>query len=671
MSKYSNLDYDQVLIGAVSKIKSALPAISSVLMVIFLSFLNLSTSQPPRIRKHGQFQRLAGRDIATKSASTVKYMIRMTSAATPCSGADCAVATHVPMNLDCADANGTAYMEVPEMDKYTIICNIDFPAQNIYPFVLAGSFEECLSECEKFNNQSTGAHCAGFVFAPERVNDADDCYLKSSLNQPGPATISLVGATLAVPALKTAGTTTGTSVTPLPTTYASPITTMHKVQLRTPKIGSTQLLGASTDSPTKRYVQHALAVPEKLASNLLVPGVNIDLITNYPLAGDTGSWSSTSSPIGLSFAEMSEAPLLSRDGGKGGCINGTHVFIFCDTATFQNRTMNGFVSSSVAVDNTLNARNEKAVSLVDQPGEWQDNVGRMRGFAPMTTGEEAFNIQLSGQGYRYAVWPESSLIPLNNSHALIYASLVYDDVDMSTQAANFTTLGNTLLVVSIDPVYGPGAERVVKQLFQEDQVAWGSLGGVRSWGNSGIGGMDGMVYLFGQIGSGVLVARTSPFGIADPSTYSYWDGASWASDMLSSDATSYLLDEPVMDLDMFYSPYHGTFIMVYLTPAADNTFYFRCLKSDTAIIPPYSGGTGDYVENIVTNPWSSEQVLYKAAAPPEAYIYAGGVHAGYFGNDDITNGGTKMLISWTQHTGQDATSPATGYSHMTVVITLH
>jgi hypothetical protein len=648
---------------------AAIPAASLMLIATILSFLNLCAGKPLLIHKHRRFHGLAGRDVATAASSTTIYYASATAAATPCSGADCTAATPVSINLNCGAANGTTYTKVPEMDNYTMICNIDFPAQNIYPFVLAGSFEECLSQCEKVNHQDTGTHCAGFVFAPERIGDADDCYLKPSLNQPNPATISLIGATLTTSAPANVPTTNSTSSMTMLTTPVSIAAAVH-VQLRTPKIGSAQLLGASTDNPTNQYIKHPLAVPETLASNLLVPGINTDLITKYPIAGDTGSWSSTSSLINLKTAKMSESPHMSRDGGKGGCINGTHVFIFCDTATFQTDTMNGFVSSSVAVDTTLNGRNGKALSLVDQLGEWQDDVGRMRGFAPMTTGEESFNIQLSGQGYRYAVWPESSPILLNSTHALIYASLIYDEVDMDTQAANFTTLGNTLLVVSIDPIYGPGAERVVKQLFHEDQVAWGSLGGIRSWGNSGIGGMDGMLYVFGQVDNGVLVARTNPFGAADPSTYSYWNGASWTSGVLPSDATSYLLDEPVRDLDMFYSPYHGTFIMVYLTPNADNTFYFRYLKSNTAIVPPYSGGLGDYVENIVKDQWSSEQVLYKAASPPEAYIYAGGVHAGYFGGDDIASGGVKMLISWTQHTGQDAASPATGYSHMTAVVTL-
>jgi hypothetical protein len=656
--------------------KSVSFAISLMLMAVLFFFANFSNfcAAQDQAYKHQHFHGLAARDrLAPSKTSSTIIDSRTIVTASPCSGTSCAKATHIATNVDCAAANGTSYTEVPEMNNYTMICNIDFPEHNIFPFILAGSFEDCLLQCEQVN-QEKESHCAGFVFAPERVGDSADCYLKSALESPGPATISLIGATLIVSAASTTSISTyrstAASSKPASTSSSAMAAPVHQTQFRIPKVDSSQLLGHSTDNPTTQYVKHALAVPQKLASNLLVPGINTNLITQYTIAGDTGSWTSTSSPVTLNLANMSGLPHLSRDGGKGCCINGTNIFIFCDTATFQDGTMNGFVSSSVAVDFTANGLDGKPIVLVDQLGEWQDDVGRMRGLSPMTTAEEAFNIQLSGQGYRYAVWPESSPIPLNETHALLYASLVYDEVDMSTQAANFTTLGNTLLIVSIDPVYGPGAQRVVNQMFQENEVGWGSLGGLRSWGRSGVGGMDGMLYLFGQVDEGVLVARTNPFGITDRLTYSYWDGSTWSSGMLPSDATSYLLDDPVMDLDVFYSPYHGTFIMVYLTPDADNTFYYRYLMSDTAIIPPYAGGTVDYVEHIIKNQWSSEQVLYKAATPPMAYIYAGGVHAGYFGNNDITNGGTKMLISWTEHTGQDAASPATGYSHMTAVITL-
>jgi hypothetical protein len=126
-----------------------------------------------------------------------------------------------------------------------------------------------------------------------------------------------------------------------------------------------------------------------------------------------------------------------------------------------------------------------------------------------------------------------------------------------------------------------------------------------------------------------------------------------------------------MDFDIFYTPYYKTFMMVYLTPHADNNFYYRYLQASQPIIPHYSpegavSADYDYVEEILKHPWSEEQILYKADKPPAGnYIYAGSVHAGYFGDDDITKGGKKMLLSWTEHTGEDAASLKSGYAHMT------
>lgn len=134
-----------------------------------------------------------------------------------------------------------------------------------------------------------------------------------------------------------------------------------------------------------------------------------------------------------------------------------------------------------------------------------------------------------------------------------------------------------------------------------------------------------------------------------------------------------------MDFDLFYSPYHKTFIMVYLTPHADNTFYYRYLRASDPITPAYAHGQDtssfdyeyDFVEEILKHPWSEEQILYTAATPPAGnYIYAGSVHAGYFGDGDITKGGTKLLLSWTEHTGEDAATPKSGYAHMTAGVEL-
>ncbi|KIX95888.1 uncharacterized protein Z520_08596 [Fonsecaea multimorphosa CBS 102226] len=646
-------------------------SLSSLMLLIyfFLFFLHPSATHPHGFNdlRHG----LAGRD---GPAQTTKYPIPAkaqisavyASSATPCSGAHCTVATPLPGNLPCNAVNGSTFLDaVPEGAKYTLICDIDFPAQNIYPFVLAGSFDACLAQCETYNMKNlTDTHCAGFVFAPDRINDADDCYLKSSLDKPSSATIHLVGATIVPSSTSSCSSPSASPTFPTPRSNLGGSTPSLRV-------GDFKMLGSSTNKPTTQYVSHLPATPQKLASNLLVPGINTDLITQYPIADDTGCWTSSRLQGDTNLSNMKVVPHMSRDGGKGGTINGTHLFIFCDTASFQiDQTSNtsqmvGFVSSSVATDDGMKALYGQSLDLMDNVGEWQDDVGRMRGFAPMTTGEESFNIDLSGNGYRYAVWPESSLIPLNASHALLYPALVYDVVNMTTQAAVFNDVGNSILVVSVDPTYGPFADRVVRQLYTQDQVTFGTLGGIRSWGSSGTGGNDGHIYLFGKGDNGVLVARTIPTGYTDLSTYDYWNGSSWTKDLPLSNSSAVMLDVSVQDLDVMYVPAMRSFLMVYLNTLADNTFYYRYLDLDLNVEDK------DFdVENIVTAKWSDEQVLAKIDAPAQGYIYAGSVHAGYFEGDDIANGGWKMLITWTEHTGQDAASPESGYAHKSAYVQL-
>ncbi|KIW50091.1 hypothetical protein PV05_11712 [Exophiala xenobiotica] len=626
-----------------------------LLLCVFLSLFHLSTSHP---HGHHHFHpALAGRELPTptiKNPVPAKDIV-VASPVSPCVNSNCATALPPPEHLSCYAANSTTFID--NGDNYTLICDIDFPDQNIYPFILAGSFDDCLAQCETCNHKNVpGSRCAGFVFAPERIKDADDCYLKSSLNNPLPATIHLVGATAATP---TSTCTTALKSDPTPRSkHASSSSNLVVKEVR--------ILGSSTNKPTTQYVSHVPATPEKLASGILVPGINTDLITKYPVAGDTGVWCDEDIPLNLDTANMKVVPHMSRDGGKGGTINSTHIFVFCDTASFQidgtSSQMVGFVSSSVATDDGMKALLGQPLDLVDNLGEWQDDVGRMRGFAPMTTGEESFNIALSGDGYRYAVWPESSLIPLNASHALLYPALVYDVVDMSTQSAVFHDLGNCILLVSVDEKYGPTAQRVAKQIYQQDQVTYGTLGGIRSWGTSGVGGNSGNIYLFGQTDHGVLVARTTPNSFTDLSTYTYWDGKSWSNDMPSSSSNATMIDIPIQDLDLVYVPALRSFVMVYLNTLADNTFYYRHLPLDLDV------DQNDEYDRIVTSQWSDEKVLTKIDSPAEGYIYAGGIHAGYFGDDDITNGGWKVLITWTEHTGKDAASAESGYAHKSAYV---
>ena len=143
--------------------------------------------------------------------------------------------------------------------------------------------------------------------------------------------------------------------------------------------------------------------------------------------------------------------------------------------------------------------------------------------------------------------------------------------------------------------------------------------------------------------------------------------------MIPPTATDYILPGNYMDVDLFYSPRHLTFIIVYMTGWVDNKFYYRYLNSTEAILPPYAGGdpSVDFVENIVKYPWSTEQLLYAAPAPGNGqYIYSGGVHQGYFGEDDITNGGKRMLLSWTAPTGLNPATLKSEYQTMTAEVDL-
>ncbi len=173
----------------------------------------------PHAHKHRHDLKLFARDspstttAALTMISSTDYGFSLSGTATPCSGSNCATPIALPPSVTCPSSNGTAYTSTPQDDHYTIICDIDFIGQNIYPFVLATSFDDCITQCEDFNLHSANGdtRCAGFVFAPERVNDADNCYLKSALNSAIPASISLVGATI------------GTSTATYTVTSASPI----------------------------------------------------------------------------------------------------------------------------------------------------------------------------------------------------------------------------------------------------------------------------------------------------------------------------------------------------------------------------------------------------------------------------------------------------------------
>ena len=293
---------------------------------------------------------------------------------------------------------------------------------------------------------------------------------------------------------------------PLPARYASGSSVI------TPRVLSGKLHGPSSNEPTSQYIDLQPPQGLTLPGSLLAVGVNTALSTSYSLATDTGipPIDATTEPL---IKDLKSRPHLSRDGGKGGYLNGQKLFLFCDTGSYTSPTPDrmgdflGFVSSSIATDKGFKGAYGQPLVLEDGIGEWSDDVGRMRGLAPLTTGEQSYNLVMQGKGQRYAIWPESSIIPLNRTHALLYAPIIYDNVDWSTRRAVFTYAGSTLLSLTAETSAGPRADRIVDKIFQQEEVEWGTIGGFRSYGPSGVGGNDGRVYVFGKLEHGLLIGR--------------------------------------------------------------------------------------------------------------------------------------------------------------------
>ena len=480
----------------------------------------------------------------------------------------------------CPGGNGTTYASSAGK-KYRVVCDIDIFGHD-YPFHLVNSFDACVTQCDTYNSEAGQNVCLVSLYVPSRTADLDDCYIKTSTSDQIPSdSYAIEGAFLITDTYSSSLVSTGSqsatasssqsssqsssvqtsaSASSLSATTSSSskaITTSAQASYTSaqvsqsgvmyasgttviaPKVSSSALHGPSQNKPTTQYIDYKPPTDLTLVSNLLTVGVDGALSIAYAIAEDTGVLDVNGTTQSL-IADLQNTPHLSRDGGKGGYLNGEHLFIFCDTGTYTGTTSSsngkflGFMSSSVAVDVGMNGLSGKSLNFQDGIGQWSDNQGRVRGFSPMTQGEQSYNLAMQGNGQRYAVWPESSIIPLDSSTGLMYAPIVYDNVNMATKAAVFTYTGTTVLTVTAGGKGGPIATRVNERIFNQDEVEWGCVGGIRSWGSSGIGGTDGYVYLFGNTQGGVLLARTTHDGVADRNSVS----TTWGPERAHANRTS-------------------------------------------------------------------------------------------------------------------------------------
>jgi hypothetical protein len=436
-------------------------------------------------------------------------------------------------------------------------------------------------------------------------------------------------------------------------------------EIATPAVGSTKQNPNSVNEPSKQFLDKPATTPAALPSELLTLTANTLLITDSPISNVNGVLNVT----GQALSDLSTTPVMSRDGGRGGYLNGEQIFLFCDTGTYAPGTGNAaqsFRSNSVTVDKGRKATTGEAAVFEDPVGQWETALGSQRGFVPMTDAEAAYTAAMGGKA-RYAIWAGSSIVPYNCSTAVVYASIYY----ITAGSEDFEYVGNTLLYIAHDKVSGPIATREVKQMFTTNEIAWGSFGGIRSYGANGAGGNDGKIYFLGNnVYKSILVSRVDADSVNEKTAYEYWNGSEWTSSMPDpTNAPGSIMQGSFSSGDIFYSPYHRTYIFIYMNNFIDNTFYYRYLKAPSAVSPPSDATDEDSVEAIVKYEWSEEQTLLKVPAGPTGkYTYAGGMQAGYYGEDDITNGGTKMLLSWTMPTGQGGASEETEYQIPTAEI---
>lgn len=230
------------------------------------------------------------------------------------------------------------------------------------------------------------------------------------------------------------------------------------------------------------------------------------------------------------------------------------------------------------------------------------------------------------------------------------------------------------MTIQPNDVTGPIATRFNNLMWDSTLPEWGCTGGIRSWGPSGVGGTDGMIYIYAATTGGLLLARVPAASYASVSAYSYYQGnGTWgAVSPKASQTSAYLMTGAFSTLDIFWSPKHSTFMMVYQTYYADNNFYWRYLQlpAGVSIKPIWAGGSQqDFVQAIYTYPWSADIFLFTTPAPADgSYTYGGGAMQGYYDGSDITRGGSRMLLTWTEQSGQNPGSGTSGYYHRSAEI---
>lgn len=198
------------------------------------------------------------------------------------------------------------------------------------------------------------------------------------------------------------------------------------------------------------------------------------------------------------------------------------------------------------------------------------------------------------------------------------------------------------------PSSGPIATRQGDLVIPGTEVAFGGfstlLGSVSTDVSENAKDVERDVYLLGMIDGGLQLARVRLNEIGAYDRYTFFDpeNLSFTTDSPSSGGSGHgkvYLPGTFSSGSVFYSPYFGTFVMIYFNKLADSTFYIRYLNTDLPVghdvIWRRGGKHGaglqpEDVEALVKYVWSPQQKLYETSPGKGGFNYAGMAHPEYF-----------------------------------------
>lgn len=375
---------------------------------------------------------------------------------------------------------------------------------------------------------------------------------------------------------------------------------------------------------------------------------------------------------------------VSRDGGYSTLINGNIVWLYDDTECMDlEGRQHSFVSNTAAYayQEDQNISTMKDFGVVEA-GEDQDGrkvnailadtaVGS-GGWIPFRPDELRFNEEKKGterlaicespcvlrkenQAKRLTILllsgPGTSPTPINTTDAFLLAPLIYVN-----PAKEFQARGMTLITIKA-PSSGPIATRQGDLVIPGIEVAYGGFSAIvgitkpNGWIIPSSSKRD--VYLLGTTGSGLQLARVGLKDIGAFDKYTFFNPerrrfAKTPPPLDLSDLKRVYLPGSFLSGNVFYSPYFGTFIMIYFNKMADSTFYIRHLNLEDPFDDDKvwarggkhgKGINAEDAEALIKYAWSSEQKLY--ASPPSkgggGFNYAGVAHPEYFNRQYFAN----------------------------------